>query len=67
MPTTPDTVNILTLKWGARYGPVFLNQLQSAIKQHLILPFRILCFTDNGEGLNEGMEVFPIPELNLPI
>ena len=28
-------VNILTLKWGDRYGPVFVNRLYTSVRENL--------------------------------
>lgn len=64
-PTT-ETVNILTLKWGTRYGSHYVNRLLNGVRRHLTLPFRFLCFTEDQEGLAEGIEVFPLPFLELP-
>jgi hypothetical protein len=62
----PDPVNILTLKWGTRYSPHYANRLFFAVRRHLTRPFRFLCFTDDRDGLDPGIEPFPIPELELP-
>ncbi len=59
-------VNIVTLKWGARYGPVFVNRLYRAIERHLSRPFRFLCFTDDEAGLLPEIETHPLPALDLP-
>ncbi|MCY4393786.1 MAG: hypothetical protein OXC10_01440 [Rhodospirillaceae bacterium] len=63
---TGAPVNILTLKWGDRYGPVFVNRLYRAIDRHLARPFRFLCFTDDGSGLLPQIEPHPLPSLDLP-
>lgn len=57
----PDPVNILTLKWGTRYGPHYVNRLFRGIEKHLRRPFRFLCFTDDPAGLNPGVESYPLP------
>ncbi len=59
-------VNILTLKWGDRYGPVYVNRLYHAVARHLNRPFRFLCFTDDPQGLGSKIETYPLPELDLP-
>lgn len=61
-----DTVNILTLKWGERYGSDFVNRLHHAVARHLRRPHRFVCFTDDPAGLEAGVESFPIPEIDLP-
>ncbi len=67
MPPAPGApVNILTLKWGGRYGPEFVNRLYRAVERHLTRPFRFLCFTDDGSGLLPEIEPHPLPPLDLP-
>ena len=59
-------VNIVTLKWGRRYGADFVNRLRSAVARNLPRPHRFVCFTDDGQGIAPGVAVFPIPEIDLP-
>ena len=59
------TVNILCMKWGTKFGPEFVNKLASMVSRHLHRPYRFICLTDNDEGLAEGIEVFPIPDLDV--
>lgn len=58
-------VNVVTLKWGTRYGAEFVNKLYKAVSRHLSIPFRFICFTDNESSIAEGIEAFPIPEIDL--
>ncbi|NCY02867.1 MAG: glycosyl transferase [Planctomycetia bacterium] len=59
-------VNIITLKWGTRYGPEFVNRLRGAVARHLRLEHRFVCFTDDPTGLDSGIVTHPIPPLDLP-
>ncbi len=61
-----DPVNIVTLKWGDRYGPHFVNRLYNGVKKHLTRDFRFLCFTDDETGLYSNIEAFPLPPIKLP-
>jgi len=61
-----DPVTIVTLKWGARYGPEFANKLRRSVGRHLLRPHRFVCFTDSADGLERGIEAFPIPSIDLP-
>ena len=61
-----DPVNIITLKWGSRYGPEFVNKLHRAVDRNLKRPHRFVCFTDSADGLEPGIEAFPIPAIDLP-
>lgn len=59
-------VNILTLKWGDRYGSIFVNRLYGRVRTHLSRPFRFFCFTDDDSGLLPGIEARPLPCIELP-
>lgn len=63
---TQQPVNIITLKWGTRYGAEFANKLYMAVRSNISLPFRFVCFTDDAEGLIDGIDSFPIPEVDVP-
>jgi len=62
----PNGINIITLKWGDRYGADFVNRLHSAVTRNLARSHRFVCFTDDGSGLAKGIDVLPIPEIDLP-
>ena len=59
-------VNIVTLKWGTRYGAEYVNRLFAAVSRNLSRPFRFICFTDDKAGLTDKITIFPIPEVDLP-
>ena len=60
------TVNIVTLKWGSLYGPEYVNRLKVGISRNFNRSFRFLCFTDDVRGIDESIETFPLPNLNVP-
>ena len=62
----PSMATILCMKWGTKYGPEYVNRLHSMVRRHLTIPHRFVCLTDNRTGLNEGIETFSIPSLELP-
>lgn len=62
-----DPVNVLCMKWGVKYSADYVNKLHSAVTRHLSLPHRFVCLTDDANGLNPGIEVFPIPEMPVDI
>ena len=37
------SVNILTLKWGARYSAEYVNRIYRGVKRNLRRPFRFVC------------------------
>ncbi|MTH64384.1 hypothetical protein [Paracoccus shanxieyensis] len=61
-----DPVLILTMKWGTLYGAGDVNRLYRQVRRHLARPFRFICFTEDGRGIDPGVEVLPLPELGLP-
>ena len=56
--------NVICIKWGTKFGPEYVNKLYKMVEKNLTLPHRFVCFTDNAEGIVEGIEVRPLPELN---
>ena len=59
-------INILTLKWGDKYGPEYANRLYAGVRRHLGVDFRLLCFTDDRSGLQPEIEAHPIPDFDVP-
>lgn len=57
---------IICMKWGTRYGPEFANRLSSMVRRQTNRPTRLLCFTDDSKGLDEGIEVHPLPLVSIP-
>lgn len=57
------TVNVLCIKWGNKYGPDYVNKLHSMVRRHLKRPFRFVCLTDDANGIDSAVEVFPIPAI----
>ena len=58
------TNNVICMKWGDKFGPEYVNNLYYMVEKNLTIPHRFVCFTDNAEGLDEGIEARPLPELN---
>lgn len=54
------------MKWGRLYGPEYVNRLHAGVRRHLQRPLRFICFTDDAQGLDAGIEALPLPELGLP-
>ncbi|PHR93188.1 MAG: hypothetical protein COA69_04345 [Robiginitomaculum sp.] len=57
---------VICMKWGTRYGPEYVNRLNSAIQRQTERPTRLVCFTDDAEGVDAHVQIEPIPEINLP-
>ena len=50
--TLTATVKFVTIKWGDKYGPEYVNRLHNNIKQTYSGPFEFYCITDDSEGLD---------------
>ncbi len=57
---------VICMKWGDKFGPEYVNRLYSMVSRNLTLPFKFVCFTDNGAGINRNVEIRPLPDMALP-
>lgn len=53
------------MKWGARYGPDYVNRLHRALQRNVSRPTRLVCYTDDGAGLDP--EIVALPLLDVPL
>jgi hypothetical protein len=51
----------LCFKWGKGYPCKYTNILYRALSDLMATPFRMICLTDDPEGLADGIETAPIP------
>lgn len=56
-------VKFITLKWGTKYGPEYVNKLYSSIKKTYSGDFEFYCFTDNNSYLNSSIRIRNITDL----
>lgn len=56
---------VLCAKWGNVFPPNYVNGLYRAVGENLTGDFRFVCLTNEAEGLAEGIECFPLPDLSL--
>lgn len=61
-----QTVNIVCMKWGDKFGPEFVNNLYHMVKRNITLPFRFICMTEVPDGIEKGVEIKPLPEFQEP-
>lgn len=54
------------MKWGTRYGSDYVNRLFSMVQRHTRRPTRLVCFTDDSEGIRSEVETYPLPHIVLP-
>lgn len=57
---------VICMKWGSRYGPDYVNRLYSMVKRHTKRPTRLVCYTDETDGLDPRIEAYPLPYIDLP-
>ena len=56
---------IVCMKYGTVYPSAYVNVLFNAVKSAMRGDFRFICLTDYAEGIDPGVEVFPIPDVGL--
>lgn len=61
--TTSRTV--LCMKWGTLYSAEYVNVLHNACKRNISGDFRFVCLTNEPDGLQKGIESYPIPNIGL--
>ena len=56
-------VNFITLKWGSKYGPEYVNRLYKCLEKIYSGPFTFYCFTDNKKDILPNIVVRDINTL----
>jgi hypothetical protein len=56
-------VNFITLKWGTKYGPEYVNRLYANLKNAYTGKFNFYCFTDDAQDINPAIHIRDIQEL----
>lgn len=54
---------VLTIRWGTKYGADYLNRLYGMIARHTTPPFEVYCLTDSAEGVRPEVTCLPLPEM----
>ena len=62
-----EIVNVLCMKWGTKYPADYVNRLYSMVARNMQRKFRFVCLTEDGQGLAEQIESFPLPELSVDL
>jgi len=61
-----NVANVICIKWGTAYTEKDVNILHSMVSRNINNNFlKFYCFTDNPEGLNEGIVPKPLPVMNM--
>ena len=54
-------LNVLTWKWGTTYGPEYVNRLSGMLERRLHVEHRLVCITDNSDGINPCVSTMLMP------
>ncbi len=57
---------VVCMKWGTKYGPEYVRRLRAMAHRQILVPHRFICFTDDGSGLGDAVEVRPLPVVKFP-
>lgn len=49
-------LNVVSYKWGEKYGPEYWNVLAASVRRNLSVPHRFIVICDNDIGLDRGIE-----------
>ncbi len=58
---------VLCIKWGTMYGPEYVNVMYGMVARNLSGPFKLVCFTDDREGIRPEVECLPLPGLGVDV
>jgi hypothetical protein len=61
-----DMRTVICIKWGDRYPAAYVNRLYRGVMRNVAQPTRFVAFTDDGAGLDSGVEVRAIPAIRFP-
>lgn len=56
-------VNFITLKWGKKYGPEYVNRLYNTLLNIYTGSFKFCCYTDDPTGIDSQIIIKDIAEL----
>ena len=51
---------IICLKHGNKYGPEYVNTLESMVRRNCTMSFEFVCFTDDPKGINSTVRIMPL-------
>lgn len=59
------TRQIVCVKWGAAYGPEYVNRLWAMARRHTTGDLRLVCLTDDPRGLRPELHAAELPALGV--
>lgn len=54
-------INVVCIKWGEKYPAYYVNRLYRGVTRFLDRPFVFHCFTDRGDGIDDGVVLHDLP------
>jgi hypothetical protein len=57
------TRHIVCMKWGRKFSASDVNRLHSMVRRHVTEPYRMVCLTDDPEGLAPKIETAALPDV----
>jgi hypothetical protein len=57
---------IVCMNWGTAYGADYVNRLYGMVSRNITGPFKLVCYTDNREGIHPDVELHDCPEVDIP-
>ena len=55
-------IQIITIKWGDKYGPEYVNRLFFAVAMNATFPFDFVCLTDDQKGIHPNINTLYLAE-----
>lgn len=59
--------NIFCIKWGTAYGAKDVNVLYGMVSRNITGEFKMVCFTDDADGIRPEVTCLPLPPLGCEI
>lgn len=56
---------VVCVKWGDKYPPYYVNRLYNMVVNNTSYEIDFICVTENPEGLDERITIYPLPDLGL--
>jgi len=55
--------NVICMKWGRKFDASYVNRLYAMVQRNLKRPHRFICLTDDPDGIVDGVESLPLPDV----
>ena len=57
---------VICMKWGNRYSSKYVNTLYKSVQKHTKKITRLICYTDDSNGINQKVICKPLPKIKIP-